>query len=69
VSAVDRNAVRRGDTITYVNVAGDGEASGQVEFATASAVHILTAGERGPRYPIDWRRVTGHQPKEATCPA
>jgi hypothetical protein len=61
MTAVDRSSVRRGDTISWRNLAGDGEASGVVVFKTAAAATVTAAGLR---LPVDWRRVCGHQPRE-----
>ena len=59
-TGLDRDAVRDGDTITYVSHAGDRELSGRVEYATANAVHVT---RDRLTYAIAWSRVTGHQPK------
>ena len=59
-TGLDRDAVRDGDTITYVSHAGDRELSGRVEYATADAVHVT---RDRLTYAIAWSRVTGHQPK------
>lgn len=58
---IDRDAVARGDTITYTPPNGKGESTAEVEYTTYSAVHVITAELR--RYPVHWHRVLSHKPK------
>ena len=60
---IDKDAVERGDTVTYLALNGRSECTATVEYTTYSAVHIITAERRV--YPVHWHRVTGHTPKAA----
>jgi hypothetical protein len=51
---IDRDAIERGDTVTYLAPSGKSECTAEVEY-------IVTAELR--RYPVHWHRVTGHTPK------
>jgi hypothetical protein len=61
MSSIDKDAVARGDTVTYLAPNGRSECTAEVEYTTYSAVHIITAELR--HYPVHWHRVTGHTPK------
>lgn len=60
-TAVDRDAVQPGDTITWARLNRTLDPlEGVVQYTTQAGVHITCAG-RG--YLIEWRRVLTHTPQ------
>lgn len=58
-TTIDRDAVRQGDRITWRTINGGHEASGEVQWATREAVHVLIPGHG--IYPVEWARVESHE--------